>query len=203
VKKYLILGFALLLVSNAAIGWFATRQMKRADEAEIGRDAAVTLSAGWEHRTTEYVNKYGDAVKSIKALEVDKKNIIALHNHRELQWLNKFDGLKKDKSNLKSAMTFTSTFDTSSVKETIKYLPCQDSIKTFVYDYQDEWNNIHAIVIDTPTLDIRDRYYAVIESRRPKNWFIKFQWRKRETYAEITNSNKRIPLDSLSVIVVK
>ena len=175
----------------------------RANEAERGRDAAITLSNSWQQMTQVYKNKYGDLIHKTQVQEVDITNLKALSKSKELEWLGKFDGLKKDNKNLQSAFTFESTFFGSEVPEKIVKVPCKDTIRAFRYDLKDQWNDIHALVLDTPKFEIKDRYYGVIELKRPKGWFWKLQWRKFDPVSEITNSNKLIKLDSIAVIQIK
>lgn len=202
-NNYKLIAFIILIILVILLYLSRESEKYRADEAEKGRDAAILISNGWEQMSTVYKNKFGDQVIRTQAVEVDKVNIEALSKSKELQWLKKFDGLKSNSGNLQSAESFTTEFQTKDISEKIKYLPCKDSVKAFSFDFHDQWNDIHAVVLDTPKIEIRDEYYGVIELHRPKGWFWKLKWRKFEPISEITNSNKLIKIDSIAVFVVK
>lgn len=201
-SNYKLFTFIVLIVIIIILYFRVKSETHRANEAERGRTAFVTLSNSLNKLSTIYKNALGDQVTRTQTIQVDRNNIEAISKSKELQWLNKFDGLKKNKSNLQSASTFSSDFDFDQVPEKIRWLPCKDSLKGFAFDLHDQWNDIHAIVLDTPRIKIKDHYYGVIELKRPKHWFWKFLWSKRNPVSEITNSNKLIKIDSVTVIVV-
>lgn len=196
---------AFIVVSLVAVYFYlhARSERERADEAEKGRSAAIALSNSWQQMTTRYKNSYGDEVLKVQALEVDKTNIEALSKSKELEWLKKFEGLKKNAGNLRDAATFQSNLNTSEIVTRTVYVPCKDSLKASDYEFVDQWNTIKAKVIGTPTIEIKDRYYVVFELQRPKGWFWKFQWSKKNVVGEITNSNKLIKIDSAAVFSVR
>ena len=203
--NYKAIAFGILAIAVVYLYFRATAEHTRAVEAEKGRDAAIALSNGWQSTSVTYANKLGDQVTRTTALELDKVNVTKLANSRELYWLQKFEGLKKNNGNLQSAETFEISLETEKVHSEEIKIPCppKDTIMAFKYAYKDAWNDIRATVLDTPKLEIRDRYYAVIELKRPKGWLWKFQWSKRDAVSEITNSNKLIKIDSVAVITVK
>lgn len=201
-SNYKLFSFIGLIILVIILYLRGQSEKHRADEAEKGRTAAIALSNKFEGQSTTYRNKLGDQIIRTQTLEVDKSNIEALSKSKELQWLRKFDGLKGNASNLSSASTFSSDFDFDQVPEKIKWLPCKDSVKGFVFELHDKWNYIHVMALDTPKIEIHDKYYGVIELKRPKGWFWKFQWSKREAVSEITNSNKLIKIDSVAILVV-
>ncbi len=199
-REVLIVVLGILVV---LFYWHGRNERDRAEEAERGRDAAITISNGWQKMSTVYKNKYGDQVIKTQALEVDKVNLEVLSKSKELQWLKKFEGLKKNASNLQSASSFSTDFNLDAVPEKIKYIRVKDSLKITEFSIHDQWNNIHAMVTEIPEISISDRYYGVVYMKRPKGWFWKFQWSKWESVSEITNSNKLIRIDSVAVIVIK
>jgi len=193
----------VVLAILVIILWFrGEKAIHRAQDAEQGRDAAIKISNGLTSISHKYKNKQGDIVTITPVIGIPQSQVDALLKANDLQWLKKFEGLKKDGSNLQSATSFKTEFEGVMVPETIKYLPCKDSVKAFAFDLHDGWNDIHALVVDTPKFEIRDKYYAIIEMKRPKGWFWKFQWSKWEPISELTNSNKLIKIDSVSVLVV-
>ena len=202
-NNYKLIAFIVLIILVIYLFLHGRSEKERADQAEQGRDAAIQISNGLSSLSHKYKNKQGDTVTVTKVIGIPKSQVDDLLKEKELQWLKKFEGLKKDGSNLQSAETFTTKFESNEVPERIKYLPCKDSLQATAFDLHDKWNDIHALVVGTPIIEIRDKYYGVIELKRPKGWFFKFQWSKWETFSEITNSNKLIKIDSVAVFVVK
>lgn len=203
-RNYKTISFIVVTVLMFYFWWSSNHQRHRAEEAEAGRDAAIKISNGLSSEVRRYKNKQGDSVLVTKVIGIPKSQVDALLNERDLQWLKKFDGLKKNGSNLRSAETFDVSFKDDVIKHDTVKLPCKnDSIKAKKFQYKDSWNDIEALVIGEPKLQIKDHYYAVVYLKRPKGWFFKFQWSKREATAEITNSNKLIRIDSLSEIYIK
>lgn len=197
------LTYVILILAIVILFMLLKSETQRANEAEQGRDAAIHISNQLSTENHQYRNKQGDTVTVSKAEVIPKSQMEALLKQKDLSWLKKLEGIKQNGSNLQSAETFSTEFKEERVPERIVYLPCKDSVKAFSYDFHDKWNDIHALVLDTPKIEIKDRYYVAIELKRPKHWFLKLQWGKREPILEITNSNNLINIDSLTVIVIK
>lgn len=202
-SNYKLIAFIILIVMVIYLFLHGRAEKERADQAEQGRDAAIQISNGLTSLSHKYKNKQGDTVVVTKVIGIPQSQVNDLLKEKELQWLKKFEGLKKDDSNLQSASSFSSEFDFNVVPEKVVKIPCKDSLKAFSFDVHDKYNDIHAIVIDTPRIEIRDHYYSIIELKRPKGWLLKFQWSKREVIGEITNANKLINIDSVAVFVIK
>lgn len=209
--------FVAGLIMAVAILFLLWRKAEtKANDNANGRDVAVAMMGESVSRETFYKNKLGDTVIRAKAYEVNISNLQALAKANDLQWLKKFDWLKRDLKNLKSAQSFDLSFASEEIKSTPLSLDSLfgkgeltlDTTKTYPlggarhFQIKDAWNDIDAIVIGEPKLEIRDRLYAVIYSKRPKAWFWKLKWSKREYWAEASNSNKLIKIDSISTIVV-
>ncbi len=193
------LSYVILILAVVILFMLFKSQKIRAEEAEQGRDAAIHISTGLSEEVHKYKNKQGDTVTQVKSEVIPKSQLASLLKDRDLYWLNKFAKPKE----IQSAESFTTKLEEIKVPERIVYLPCKDSIRASRYDFHDEWNDIHALVVGKPTIEIRDHYYAAIELKRPKHWFLKLQFSKREPILEITNSNKLIRIDSVVSIVVK
>ena len=206
--NYKLVAFVLLVILVIILWLRGEKAIHRAEEAEIGRDVAIKISNGLTALSHKYKNKQGDTVTVTPVIGVPQSQVEALLKAKDLQWLKKFEGLKKDGSNLQSATSFETEFEGVMVPEKIKYLPCKDSVKAFAFDLHDGWNDIYALVVDTPKFEIRDKYYAIIEMKRTKRWFWRglihgFTWgHEWEPISELTNSNKLIKIDSVSVLVV-
>ena len=202
-NNYKLIAFVVLIILVVILYLSRQSEKNRADQAEQGRDAAIQISNGLSTLSHKYKNKQGDTVIVTQVTGIPKSQVDVLLKEKELVWLKKFEGLKTLGNNLQSGETFTTGFIAKEVPERIVYRPCKDSVKAFAFDLHNEWNDIHAIVLDTPKIEIRDKYYGVIELKRPKGWFWKFQWWRFEPVSEITNSNKLIKIDSVAVFVVK
>jgi hypothetical protein len=191
-----LLAIAVLL----AVIWFlfqwGTTQKNRAVQAEIGRDAAIK---DFRNISTKYVNAQGDVVTMSRAISLDRANFKKALESNDLAWIKKFKNYK----NTQSASSFDSFFapEDKIVRDTV-YIPCKDSIRAFKYLYKDSYNHIEATVLDSPKIEIRDRYYLLVTRNRPKNWFIKFQWSRWEFTGQVTNLNRLIKVDSVNTILV-
>lgn len=200
-SNYKIIVFTILIIIILYLFLHGRYETRRANDAEDGRNAAIKISNGLSNDNKKYRNKQGDTVIITRVIGIPKSQVDALLKDKDLQWIKKLEGVKKNGSNLESALTLSSDFDLSEVPEKIKYLPCKnDSLKIHEFNFHNQWNDIQALMADSSKIEIRDRLYAAIELKRPKNWFWKFQWSKREAFGEITNSNKFIKIDSAAVI---
>jgi hypothetical protein len=202
--KWLAIGIAIILFTSAIAA--AKYYKDQAEQNTIGRDEAIRIANHAEQETSIYRNKLGDTVRITKAAELNLSNFKALAETKELGWINKFENLKKDYRNLSSAGTIGSHLDGSSIKNDTVSVPCDSSgmMRAFHYRLKDEWNDIEALVIDTPRLDIRDKTYYVLEWQRSHKFLFK-NWRfgHKEWQQEVTNSNHLIKIDSQSVFVIR
>jgi hypothetical protein len=189
-----------LLLFVFFIKWKKEKQLRI--ESESGRSAAVEMLGTTTQQVSFYKNKLGDTIAMAKAYDLNVANLKELAKTNNLQWLKKFEGLKKNLSNAKTAQSLDITFDATNVANDTIYVNCKDSLKVNHFNIKDQWTNIDAMVVGTPVIDVKDRLYAVIYSKRPKKWFIKLKWFKREFWAEATNSNPLIRIDSISTIIV-
>lgn len=176
---------------------WATYERSKKIEAQIGRDAAIK---DFRNASTKYINAQGDVVTMSRAISLDRTNFKKALESNDLAWIKKF----RNHKNTQSASSFDSFFapEDKIVTDTI-YIPCKDSIKAWSYKYIDSYNHIEATVLDTPKIEIRDRYYVVVTRNRPKNWFIKLQWSRWEFTGQVTNLNRLIKVDSVQTILVK
>lgn len=205
IKHYNTIAFIILVVLVIYLFLHARSEHRRADDAEEGLKTAIHISNGLSAENHKYRNKQGDTVLVTTVETIPKSQVEQLLKERDLVWLKKMEGLKKDGTNLESATTFVSEFDGKTLDKftQIIKIPCADSLRGTEFSIHDQWNDIHATVIGKPTIEIRDRYYASIELQRPKWWFWKLLWSKRVAIGEITNSNKLIRIDSAAVFTVK
>jgi hypothetical protein len=170
-----------------------TGRIKAEERADAAQNDFKTVSQ-------KYVNAQGDVVTMSRAISLDRANFKKALESNDLAWIKKF----RNHKNTQSASTFDSFFapEDKIVRDTI-YVPCKDSIRAFKYIYKDSYNHIEATVLDTPKVEIRDRYYVVVTRSRPKRWFLKLQWSRWEFTGQVTNLNRLIKVDSVNTILVK
>ena len=205
---------AFLIVAALAVYFYLMNQknVTRADHAENGRDAVVLISNLHKKEATRYKNKFDNEVVKVKSIEIERDQLKHAAKLKELDFLKGFGGLKKDFKNLESAHTFTTSLKDSLLNALAMRpttIPCDgDSIKAFTYQYLDDWNNIVAVVLDTPKVECRDRYLVALEINRTEKWFWKglkkFNWKNQwEPFGEVYNKNKLITIDSAAVFKIR
>lgn len=186
--------FGLLITAVAILFTLWQSAKEEAKQNGIARDAA---NRNYESVAVKYINAQGDLVTKQKTIELNAENFKKALEANELKWVNKFHVKPK---NIESANTFSLEFQEQLIKHDTVYITCKDSLKVMKYTYRDQWNDIQAMAIDTPKLDIRDRIYAIETRTRPKAWFWKLQWSRWKSNYEITNANKLITIDSVIFI---
>lgn len=204
IAKWVAIGLAVIMFFSALAGLKYYKD--QAEQNAIGRDEAIRIANNEQQQTLIYRNKWGEQIRQTKATELNLKNFAALSKTNDLSWINKFETLNRKFKNLQSAGTIGSHFDGSSMKPDTVRLPCDSSgfIKAFHFKLKDEYNDIDAMVIDSPKLDIRDKFHWILEWQK-KHKFIFKNWRfgEKEWFHEVTNSNKLIKIDSQSVFVIR
>ena len=192
-----LVAIAVLLTAVWFLFQWGTAQKNRAVQAEIGRDAAIK---DFRNISTKYINAQGDVVTMSRAISLDRANFKKALESNDLVWIKKF----RNHERAQSASSFDSFFapEDKILRDTV-YIPCKDSIRSFRWYYRDDYNHIDATVLDTPKLEIRDRYYVVVTRARPKRWFLKLQWSRWEFNVQVTNLNRLIKVDSINTILVK
>lgn len=194
IALYRVIFFGLLITAVAILFTLWQSAKEEAKQNGIARDAA---NRNYESVAVKYINAQGDLVTKQKTIELNAENFKKALEANELKWVNKFHVKPK---NIESANTFSLEFQEQLIKHDTVYIPCKDSLKVMKYTYRDQWNDIQAMAIDTPKLDIRDRIYAIETRTRPKAWFWKLQWSRWQSNYEITNANKLITIDSVIFI---
>jgi hypothetical protein len=201
-KRITITAIVILLLCNVGLGLLVSKYYRQAENNAIGRDEAIRIANGARQETEVYRNKYGDQVTKTKAAELDVTNLKALAKTKELEYLKKFNVKPR---RIESTGTISTILKTDSIKYDTVYVPCDSTFtKAFHYVLHDEWNDIDALVLDTPRLEIRDKIYWVQEWQR-KHKFVFKNWRfgKKEWFQEVTNENNLIRIDGQSVFVIR
>jgi hypothetical protein len=191
----------VVIVILLAAVWFlfhwGNSQRVQKIEAEKRADAAQN---DFKTISTKYVNAEGDLVTMSRAISLDRANFKKALESNDLAWIKKF----RNHERAQSASSFDSFFapEDKILRDKV-YIPCKDSIRAFKYLYKDSYNHIEATVLDTPKIEIRDRYYVIVTRSRPKKWFLKLQWSRWQFTGQVTNLNRLIKVDSINTILVK
>ncbi len=192
-NKYVI-GVLLLIIIAVLVKLLLAERGNRIN-AETARDAA---NKDYMELNVKYRGVQGDLITKTRTIQLNERNFHKALEANELKWVKKFNAKKKE---VEGVISFVSEFETDSIRYDTVRLPCEDTFEVFLYNYQDEYNTITAMVTEVPILEIRDRLYLVETNDRPKGWFWKLQWGRRERHLSVTNSNKLVTIDS--VVVVK
>lgn len=191
--------FGLLITALTAIPILFRLWRSAEEKAKENEIAARAANKNYESIAVNYINDKGQLVTVVEAYQLSKENTRkALEENKRLNNIIKQFHVKP--KNVESANTFSLEFQEQLIKHDTVYIPCKDSLKVMKYTYRDQWNDIQAMSIDTPKLDIRDRIYAIETRTRPKAWFWKLQWSRWQSNYEITNANKMIKIDSVIFI---
>jgi hypothetical protein len=190
----------LIVILLALLAFFFNAYRSERTGRKEAKTRANAAQNDFKTISTKYINAQGDVVTMSRAISLDRANFKKALEGNDLAWIKKF----KDYKRAQSASTFDSFFapEDKIVRDTV-FIPCKDSIRAFKYLYKDFYNHIEATVLDTPKVEIRDRYYVIVTRARPKNWFIKLQWSRWDFTGQVTNLNRLIKVDSVNTILVK
>lgn len=197
-----LLGIIILLAVSVSIQTCrVNKAIKAKGVAENDRASAIEFANNAEQKTEMYSNAYNNQIARTKVVEMSLENVKALRNNERLKFLNQFEGLKKDLKNLEEFIKTEININEDSIPSKIVYVTCKDSIKIFQYSLVDEFNNIHALVIDTPQFDIRVPIYSTVYWRRKR----KFMWWRlgpKQWFIESFSPNKLVEIDKQELIKV-
>jgi hypothetical protein len=171
------------------------------DIAEADKATAIQFATGEKNKTEVYINKFNNSVARTKAAEVSLSNVNALRKTDRLEHLKEVEGLKKNLKNLESTATVTAEIKGDKIPFQTVYLPCKDSIKAFHYLLTDKWNNIDAMVLDTPKFDIKVPIQSTVYWKR-KTKVLWFRVGKKEWIIESTSPNTLVQITSQDLIKV-
>lgn len=203
-KHWKVVAIGILLVLLWVLFQWGNSQRVRANEAEQGRDAAISITNSISTDLKFYKNKKGDTVVKTVAVGVPESQVKALLKQKDLYWIKKLEAVKPDGSNLLSASTFTSDFSLDGVAA--KEVTICDGVKLKWYKYRDAYNEINVLMSDTSKLEIKNRYWLASSIERKKGWFWRLQWSKEKkfrTVSEAVDANLKAKIDSLQTIIVK
>jgi len=204
--KRIAIILAILLLLYAIFQTYRAERLKEEKEyAETERDQALTFATSNKKVTDYYISRANELVAVTETQELSEDNLKALINTQELSWIKKFDRLDKKYKQLGSAHSFDFTMEGEGIPivpvniDTISKAP-----KFFKWELKDQYNNISAIVLDTPVFHVNVPVYTIMEWER-KHHFIFKKWRygKKEWFQQTFSPNKLVKLDSQSVFTIK
>lgn len=209
-RNWIILLILLLFAAVTVQTIRANRFEKQKIEAEKQTDEAVNLANGEQEKTNFYVNQFQEQVAKTKQTEIGADIAMRV---KELAWINEFEGLDKKYKNLISASSIDMSISVDkiplkplSLDSLLSLLP--DSIrnrkKIFEFKLKDEYNDIYALVLDSPRLDIKVPLKFVDESLR-KHKFIFKNWRygKNEYFRETKTGNKLVKIEAQQIYTIR
>lgn len=180
--------------------WDVERKQRIENAKE--RDEAVKFATNEKEAKVEYINKYRETVVKVRSTEISRDNFRRLRETERLKFLGHIEDLKKNLANLGAAQAFDLSFFGDSIPMTPVMVDTGDSLKVFKYEYKDLYNDIFAMVLDTPRIKIRVPVRSALLWER-KNKFLWFRVGKKIWYQEAYSPNKLIKIDSVSVYSVR
>jgi len=184
---------SVLIILLAALGIQTVRAARYRAKmvlAENEREQVISFANATKVEAERYKNELGNIVNRTEQLELTIKNVNELKETERLKFLKEFSRLKNNLRNLEEAGRFDWLIDEDSIPMEIVSVPCTDTLKAFNYKLKDEFNDIEAMVLDTPRLNIRvPIYYVELWDRK---WFLG----KKNYYIETTSPNKLIRLEA-------
>lgn len=190
-RTTITLGILIILLAALGIQTVrAARYRAKMVIAENEREQVITFANAAKIETEKYKNELGNVINRTEQLELTIKNVNELKETERLKFLQEFSRLKNNLKNLEEAGRFDWLIDEDSIPMEIVSVPCTDTLRAFNYRLKDEYNDIEAMVLDTPRLNIRvPIYYAELWDRK---WFLG----KKRYYIETTSPNKLIRLEA-------
>lgn len=195
---------AILIILLAALGVQTIRASKfkiKANIAENERDQVVTITNELQSEIAKYKNENGNTINQVRTLQLTLDNLERLKESERLKFLKQFANLKKDLRNLESAGSFEWLIDEDSVPSVAQYIPCKDSLKVFHYNLVDEFNNIDAMVLDSPRIEIRVPFYTSVYWQRRKVLWMRLG--KKEYFMESYSPNQLVNITKQELIRVE
>lgn len=193
----------ILIINGVLAGYFREKMIS----AENERDEAVVVATDQMGKTVHYINLYNQEVAKSQALEISEGNWKRLKETDGLKFLKQIGGLRKDYKNLEEAASFGVGFNLGMVEITPFEVTQEDGIigiskcpPLFKWEYKDAYNDLYAIVTDTPKLDIRVPIETALYWER-KHRFLGIRFGKKEWTREATSPNKLVKIDSLTVFI--
>ncbi len=162
---------------------------------------------GEKMRTKFYENRLGDQVAKTQKMEITANTLENLLRSKELSWASTFDAKTKQIDALTATIASISLSSAPTVEH---YIPCADSIKTYVLEVHDTLNNISIKAIAPIILDIEIPLYELDLWQRNKFPRLTIGQKtyglrvgKKEWFKEITTPNKLVKLNSQVIYTIR
>lgn len=198
IKNKLIFSAIIFLLLALSVQTYRAQRLKIKYEAvKSDLDNVIELNIAKETELKTYFNKVGDLIYTVSNLEFSLKSVNDLRETEHLQYLSKFEKLKKDLRNVSETGVFEFILEEDKIPNGTTYIPCKDSVKVFEFKLKDEWNNIRAMVVDTPKFSITVPVYYV------DNWDRKWFLGKKTWERQSMTPNKLVKITAMTVIEVK
>lgn len=198
-----------LLIIFGGVQRCTIQNMKSAVKtAENDMKASLAIADAADRRTVEIQNKYGESIAKNVVYEISTTNLRSLlEKSRALQFVKHIPDAGK--KNIEMIQTFDASFLDESVKIVPIEIPCPDDdstarrvlMKAYQWQIKDEYNDISAIVLDTPRVHINVPIKSVILWQR-KKW-LGLRIGHKEWFQEAYSPNRLIKIDSQLVVRVQ
>ena len=192
--KSIILVWLAFAVITIGLGWRVSYLQSRLEFVEDERDQAVRFATNQKEATGHYINKYNQEVAKVKQSEISQDNLKRLLETRELNHLKNFESINKRLSNIESFQTISMSVRGDSIKLVPVFL--KDSLRAFRWEIKDEYNDISAIVLDSPKFKMDIPLHAVAIWQRKK--FLGLRIGKKFWSTEAFTPNKLVRIDSIT-----
>lgn len=195
--------FALLAYSCTTTLLMQHWQMK-ADENATEREQVIKLLKGEREKTNHYINKYHEEVAHTKANYITKANVKRLIDTKEFEHLKHLEGKDFKIKNLESSLSYYVSLNADSILMAPFTAECDSNkLRGWKWQLHDEWNDIEAIVLDTPKFDVRIPLRGAIYLGRRTKKFLFFRYGPRSIETQVFSPNKLVKIDSVDFTVVR
>jgi hypothetical protein len=195
-----------IIILSVLIGWAVLQTLrvnilKQKNEAlQVEKSAAVDIAVGKSQEVDRYINELGNEVVKVRESELTVKGLNELIESNRLKYIKELEAARKSNKNVVSIGSIDTHINTGLInkKDTVF---TGDTFQVFEFSLKDNWNDIHAFVIDTPTFKIRMPIYIGETWTRKKILWLRIG--KKVYEREVTSPNKLVSVDSVFFYSVK
>lgn len=206
--RLLLIVVALLILSGLVQRCTIKSLKEETRQSANDLKASIALLNGADERAKSYQNKYGEAIAKNVVYEISNTNLRSLlDKSKKAEFITHIpDATKK---NIEAIQTFDASFLDESVRLIPVTIPCPDDdstarkvlLKAFQWEIKDDWNDISAIVLDSPRVHIRVPIRSVILWQRKR--LLGLRIGKKEWFQEAFSPNRLVKIDSQMVVRVQ
>lgn len=206
--RFGLIVIGLLILFGGVQSCRVTALKKEAHRTQTDLNASLSLMNESAGIIKTYKNKLGEAIAKGSVYEMTISTLNAtVRNNKQLEFVKHIPDVKK--KNLEVAQSFDASFLDESVRLIPVEIPCPDGDSTarrvlkhaYRWEIKDEYNDIAAIVLDTPRFNVRVPIRSVILWERKR--FLGFKIGKKQWFQEAFSPNRLIRIDSQLVIRVQ